>query len=123
MSAVRIACPPKERMQKMMNTKAGEFTITVPTINPVKQGADLPVNISLQRGSEFKQDVKLDFRSEDIQVTPNVITIKSTDKPNANLKIVIPKDAKVGDHKISVKGTPNTGTPTSSEFIVKVVAQ
>lgn len=107
----------------MMSSKAGEFTITVPTTSPVKQGADIPVNVSLQRGSEFKQDVKLDFKSEGIHVTPNGFTIKSTDKPNADFKIAIPKDAKVGEHKISIKGTPNTGTPTTSEFTVNVVAQ
>jgi len=32
-------------------------------------------------------------------------------------------DAAIGDYRVSVKGTPTTGEPTSTEFLVKVIAQ
>jgi len=103
--------------------KDEEFSITVPTSNTVKQGAGVAVTISLDRGAQFKQDVQLDIKTEGISVTPINVLVKASDKPDVQLNIVVARDVAIGEYRVSVKGTPETGKPTSTEFTVKVVAQ
>jgi uncharacterized membrane protein len=99
------------------------FSITVPKFNTIRQGADATVVVSLNRGAYFKRDVQLDITAGDIGVTPSSVLVKASDVPDVQLKIVVPRDAAIGEHRVSVRGTPETGGPTSVEFTVKVVAQ
>lgn len=106
--------------------KGEGFNISVPTFDTkVKQGETQAVTISLERGDSFKQDVTLQIKlskGEGISVDPAKVTIKASDKPGAQINITVPKDAALGEYKVSVKGTPTTGEATSVEFNVKVVA-
>jgi uncharacterized membrane protein len=99
------------------------FSITVPKSNTVKQGADIAVTVSLNRGAYFKQDVDLDIKTDGISVTPTSVLIKASDKPDVKLQIAVSRDAAIGEYRVTVKGTPKTGEPASTEFTVKVVAQ
>lgn len=100
-----------------------EFSITVPTSIAIKQGADLSVTILLNRGAYFKQAVLLDIAVEGIFVTPSNVLVRASDKPDVQLHIAVPRDAAIGEYRVSVKGTPETGEPTSTSFTLKVVSQ
>ena len=99
------------------------FSINVPSSNTIKQGEDKAVTVSLNRGAYFKQDVRLDIKTEGISVTPTNVLVKASDKSDVQLHIVVSSDAALGEYRVSVKGTPETGEPTSTEFTVKVVAK
>jgi uncharacterized membrane protein len=100
------------------------FKIAVPTYNTeVKQGDVRTVTVSLKRGESFKQDVMLQINTtKGISVDPTNILVKASEKPDVQLTITVPKDAALGEYGVSVKGTPATGEPTSTEFDVKVVS-
>ena len=102
------------------------FKIDVPTFDTkIKQGEFQSVTISLERGESFKQDVTLEiklFKGEGITFDPAKVIVKAGDKPDVQLTITVPKDAALGEYKVSVTGTPTTGEPTSTEFNVKVEA-
>ena len=100
------------------------FKIAVPTFNTdVKQGDRRTVTVSLHRGESFKRDVKLEIKAaKGISVEPVDVTVKGSDAPDVQLQITAPKDAALGEYRVYVRGTPETGAPTSVEFTVKVVA-
>jgi uncharacterized membrane protein len=107
-------------------SKGEGFKIAVPTFDTkIKQGEIQIVTVSLERGESFKQDVTLEIKlskGEGITFDPAKVVVKASDKPNVQLTITAPKDAALGEYKVSVTGTPTTGEPTSVEFNVKVVA-
>ena len=100
------------------------FKIAVPTFETaVKQGELQTVSVSIQRGKYFKRDVRLEIKaSKGIGVDPTNITVKASDKPDVQVRVTASKEAALGDYRVYVKGTPDTGEPTSAEFKVKVVA-
>jgi uncharacterized membrane protein len=104
--------------------KGEGFKITVPTFTTeVKQGEVRTVTVSLERGDSFKQDVRLQINTtKGISVDPTNILVKASEKPDVQLQITVPKDAAFGEYSVSVKGTPETGEPTSTSFDVQVVA-
>jgi uncharacterized membrane protein len=100
------------------------FYISVPSFDTkVKQGETEAVTIKLVRGESFKQDVKLQIEAaKGISADPAKVTVKAGDKPEVQIKVVVPKNAALGEYKVSVTGTPTTGEPASVEFKVQVVA-
>ena len=100
-----------------------EFSITVPASATVKQGANPILTVTLNRGAYFKRDVQLDIKATGIAVTPSSILVKASDKPDVQLQVAVARDAAIGDYRVTVKGTPETGAATSTDFIVTVVGQ
>jgi uncharacterized membrane protein len=100
-----------------------QFSITVPAENTLKQGADMPINIVLSRGPYFKRDVQLDIKTEGIDVTPNSVFVKASDKPEVQLHVTASREAALGEYRVTVTGTPTTGKPAITLFIVKVIPQ
>jgi uncharacterized membrane protein len=99
------------------------FKIAVPTFTTdIKQGETQSVTISLERGKYFKQDVKLQIEAKGISVNPTSVIIKSSGKPEVQLRIAAAQNASIGEYRVSVKGIPKTGESTSTVFNVKVVA-
>jgi hypothetical protein len=102
------------------------FSIGVPGFamdKSIKQGATEIVTISLNRGADFKRDVRLNFMADrGIAIEPTSVWIKASDAPEAQLRITAPQDAALGDYRITVVGTPVVGEATTAEFKVKVVA-
>jgi uncharacterized membrane protein len=101
------------------------FRITVSTFTTeVKQAEVQTVTVSLLRDSLFKQDVKLQIKAAmGIRIDPTSVTVKASDSPDVQLEIAAPKDAPIGEYPVVVKGTPETGEPTSIGFTVKVLAR
>ncbi len=106
-----------------MSGGEGFAIVTPPLTTHVKQGETKEITVSLSRGEYFKRDVTLDIKaSEGISVTPHEATIKASEKTDVHLRIAVPKNAAMGEYKIFLTGTPETGQPTSTEVKVKVVA-
>ena len=81
------------------------------------------INVTLHREKFFKQNVRLQISaSSGISVTPTDVLVKASDTPEVQLQIAAPKDAALGEYRVHVKGTPETGQPASIEIKVKVVA-
>lgn len=100
------------------------FKIVTPTFaTKIKQGETESVTVSLHRGEYFKRDVTLEIKaSKGISVEPAQAMIRGNEKPDVHLRITAAKNADLGDYKIYIKGTPETGEPTSTEITVKVVS-
>ena len=101
------------------------FKIVVPTMTGnVKQGELQTVRVTLERGDGFKQKVKLELKAPaGIEVDPKDTTVQPGDKGDVQVKITAAKDASLGEHKIMVKGTPDKGEPTETEFKITVAAK
>jgi uncharacterized membrane protein len=99
------------------------FKIAVPTFDTeIKQGEVQSVTVSLERGAYFKQDVRLLIKTtKGISVNPTSVLVKASDKPDVQFRIEATKGTALGEYRVSVKGTPTTGSSTSTEFNVKVV--
>jgi len=101
------------------------FRIGVPAMaTDVKQGELQTVHLTLERGAGFKQRVNLEVKAPaGIQVEPSGATVEPGDKGDVQLKITAAKDAPIGEHKILVKGTPDKGEPTETEFKITISAK
>jgi len=101
------------------------FRIGAPALaTDIKQGELQTAQVTLERGAGFKQRVKLEVKAPaGIQVEPSSATIEPGDKGEVQLKITASKDAAIGEHKIQVKGTPDKGEPTETEFKITVSAK
>ena len=101
------------------------FRIVVPTMTgDVKQGELQTARVTVERGDGFKQQVKLELKAPTgLQVEPGDATVQPGDKGDVQLQITAAKDAPLGEQKILVKGTPDKGEPTETEFKITVVAQ
>jgi len=90
-----------------------QFSITVPSSITLIQGGTETITVSLNRGSDFKQDVQLEINANDISVTPTSILVKSGDKPDVPIQIASVKNAALGNYILSVRGTPKYGKTTT----------
>ena len=106
--------------------RAGDdtFRIVVPAMAAgVKQGEKQTVRVVLERGKGFTQTVKLELKAPaGLVVEPKELTVLPGDKGDIQLTTTIAKDAPIGEHKILVKGTPDKGEATETEFKISVVA-
>ena len=106
--------------------KGEGFKIAVPTFDTkIKQGETQNVTLSLERGDSFKQDVTMEiklFKGEGITFDPAKVVVKAGDKSDVQFAIAVPKNAALGEYKVSVTAIPTTGEPTATEFNVKVIA-
>jgi len=100
------------------------FKIVVPaTATDVKQGELQTVRVAVERGDGFKQQVKLELKAPaGIQVEPESARVQPSDEGDVQVKVTAAKDAAIGEHKIMVKGTPDNGEPTETEFKITVSA-
>ena len=101
------------------------FRIVVPALaTAVKQGEVQTARVVVERGDGFKQRVKLELTAPaGVRVEPNNATVQPSDKGDVQLKITVAEDAAIGEHKILVKGTPEKGEPTETEFKITVGAK
>ena len=121
-TAVLMGCKKSEEGGRAGNDT---FRVVVPAMTTdVKQGEIQTVRMSVERGEGFKQAVKLEVKAPaGIQVDPSSTTVQLGDKGDVQLKITVAKDAPIGEHKILVKGTPDKGEPTETEFKITVNAK
>lgn len=104
---------------------SSSFKLAGPTTSTtIKQDNAESVKLSLDRGKDFKQAVKLAATSpsDKVKAELNKNEFKPGDPADAVLKVSVAKDAPLGKHVIKVTGTPEGGTPTSVDVEVKVEA-
>ena len=92
-------------------------------ITEVKQGDRQTVTVTVNRDKYFKQEVTLlATATSGITVEPSKVVVKANESPDVPFQIKAPKDAALGEYKIIVRATPESGTETSTDITVKVVA-
>lgn len=102
---------------------ANSFKIKAPDLaTTIKQDNKETVKLSIDRGSDFKKDVKLTVKTPDkLKAELSKDTIKAGDTTDFTITVSPAKDAPLGDHKVTVTGTPDGGgSATSVDFTVKV---
>ena len=102
--------------------KASQFTINGPaTSTSIKRGETNTVALTVNRGSDFKQDVKLKVEAPaGVLVEPSSLVVKSGEKGDVNIKVAVATDATPGEHVIHVTGTPDTGKVTTLDLKLSV---
>jgi hypothetical protein len=101
--------------------KANTFTLHAPKMETtLDAGKKRDVDISISRGSDFKQSVKLEFKTPaGVMVTPTMATIPAgQDKVTVSLEAT--KDAAAGKNQVEVMAVPETGKSVSLEMPVEV---
>ncbi|VTT97812.1 Uncharacterized protein OS=Singulisphaera acidiphila (strain ATCC BAA-1392 / DSM 18658 / VKM B-2454 / MOB10) GN=Sinac_1997 PE=4 SV=1 [Gemmataceae bacterium] len=104
---------------------SSSFKISAPTTSTtIKQDNAESVKVSLDRGKDFKQNVKLAVASpsDKVKAELNKADFKPGDPADAVLKVSVAKDAPLGEHVLKVTGTPEGGTATSVDVKIKVEA-
>ena len=90
----------------------------------IKQGDVKTARVTLRRGDYFKQDVRLEVSyPQGIRVEPNDVWIEASVRPGVELRVTAEVDAALGKYPVTIKGTPETGEPTSDELMVEVKAR
>jgi uncharacterized membrane protein len=105
-------------------TKSDKFTVSGPTMAPtVKQGDRQTVSVTVNRGADFKDSVKLSADApKGLKATFDKGTVEGSDPKEAAMTVEAAKDAPLGEHMIKVTATPGTGAATTLEVKVKVEA-
>ncbi len=101
------------------------FKVSVPAMAAnVKQGELQTVRVAVERGEGFTQVVKVQLQAPaGLQVDPKDTTVQPGDKGDIQVRITAAADAPLGQHTILVKGTPDKGESTETQFKVNVSAQ
>lgn len=104
-----------------VTTPENSFRISVPSVD-LKQGESKTVAVTITRGTNFDQDVKLEVAGP-----PQGVTIKFDDAmlkagaKEVHMTIDAAADAALGEHKVNLSATPaRSGAATSTEFKVEV---
>lgn len=102
--------------------KNDTFTIHAPaTSTTIKQGESNTVKIKVDRGSAFKQDVRLSFEApQGITIEPSTATVKASEDETHTFTLKAAPNAPLGEESVKVIGTPQTGKATDVTFKVKV---
>jgi len=97
------------------------FKLGTPLLSThIKQGEKKEVTITIDRGDAFKENVQLKLEApKGLKVSADNLTIKPGDK-ESKVFVEADKDAPLGDHAITVTGTPEKGEPTSVPLKVTV---
>jgi uncharacterized membrane protein len=99
------------------------FTITVPDDMSIEQGAKEPITITVNRGDEFTEKVALTIETPE-GVTADPATIDAAaDQEEVKLMLNADAAAAAGEHTVTVKAKPETGTEVSESFKVTVDAK
>lgn len=100
----------------------GKFTFHEPTLSThVKQGEKKEAKFSITRGTNFTDDVALEFGDlpKDLKIDPAHPVIKAGEK-EVTVTVEATKDASPTDHEIKVTAKPQKGEPITKTFKVTV---
>ena len=104
-----------------VGTPENTFRVTAPNAT-LKQGESKTISISIKRGTNFDQDVKLE-----VENAPQGVTFKFDDAnllasaTETHLTIDASKDAALGEHKVMIMATPaRGGAATQTEMKVEI---
>jgi len=106
---------------------SSSFTISAPSATlptTIKQNNSESVKLTLNRGKDFKQNVKLGVTSpsDKVKAELNKTSLTAADPGEVVLKVTVDPDAPLGEHILKVTGTPEGGTPTNVDVKIKIEA-
>ncbi len=98
------------------------FTLQGPAMAmSIKQGQMETVNLTVNRGREFKQNVRLTAEAPPgVAADLSNTAIAPNDKGEISVKINIARTTPVGEHTIRIVGQPETGNTTSLNLKIRV---
>lgn len=98
------------------------FTLKGPAMSTtLKQGERQQVKLTLDRGSDFKKAVKLTADApKGLKVDLSTHSVAPADAADVAMTVEADKDAPLGEHKIHVTATPESGNPSAIDVTVKV---
>jgi hypothetical protein len=106
-----------------LGTPENTFRLDPPKLETtLKQGETKEITIGISRGTNFDQDVKLEFGEapKGLKFTPSNPVIKAGDK-NVQVSVAVAKDAALGHHVVSLIGTPmKEGAKTSASLKLEI---
>lgn len=105
------------------NAKADSFEVKAPAATTaLKQGESKTVKLTVERGKDFKQTVKLtaDGLAKGIKIELARAELKAGDPNEIEMKLTAEEQAAPGEAKITVKATPEKGDAKSIEVKVSV---
>lgn len=104
------------------NDKSATFQIKGPLLAPsLKQGEKKNVEITVDRGNNFKDAVKLSAEApKGLKVEFAKPSVAAGDDPKVAMSVEADKDAPIAEHMIKVTATPTQGAATSLDVKVKV---
>lgn len=99
-----------------------QFKLSGPTLSvSLKQGETKKEKIKVDRGKDFHDTVKLSVQAPaGVKAELSKTTVAAGDPEEVDLSVTADKSAAVGEHDITITGTPTTGNPTSLTVKVKV---
>jgi hypothetical protein len=111
----------RETKKPIVADKANTFTLEVPRMSTtLDSGKKREVEISISRGTEFNQSVKLEFKAPSgVTVTPAMATIPAGQN-KVTVTIEASKEAAAGKSQLEVMAVPETGKSVSLEMPVEV---
>jgi len=116
--------PGANNKQPVVGQGENTFKLEAPaTETNIKQGESKTVNLSVSRGKNFAQDVKIETSElpKGVKITPSEPMIKAGDK-EAKLTIEAAADAALGHHTVTVWAVPTEGAKTSVNLKLEVKA-
>jgi len=111
----------REVQKPVVTDKANTFTLHAPKMETtLDSGKKKDIDVSISRGREFKQSVKLEFKAPaGVTVTPAMATIPAgQDKITVTLEAT--KGAPAGKSRVEVRAIPETGESVSLEIPVEI---
>jgi len=88
------------------------FKLSAPTMSTsIKQGTSEKVKVSISRGHDFKDNVKLTAKASDpkLHVTMEPTAFRGSETKDVEVTIHADDDAKVGDATVNITGIPEAG--------------
>ena len=101
--------------------KANTFTLHAPKMDTtIDSGKKRDIDISISRGKEFKQSVKLEFKAPaGVTVTPAMATIPAG-QDKVTVTVEATNAAPAGKGQVQVMAVPQTGKSVALEIPVEV---
>jgi uncharacterized membrane protein len=111
----------REAQRPIVADKANTFTLHAPKMSTtLDTGKKREMEISISRGKEFTQSVKLEFKPPaGVTVTPAMATIPAG-QDKVTVTVEATKDASAGKAQVQVMAIPESGQSVSLEIPVEV---
>lgn len=113
------------RDQSGGNAKVDSFEVKAPPATALKQGESKTVKLTVDRGKEFKQNIKLaaDASPKGIKVELVRAELKTGDPGEIEMRLTAEEQAAPGEAKLTLTATPEKGAAKTVEvkFMVEEV--
>jgi len=115
------ASDPKASKPLFYGQSDNTFNLSVPDATAINQGETREVSIGIERGTNFDEDVTLNFSSMPMGVTmdPASPVLKRSEK-TTQVVLTAANDASLGDFTVEVTGHPTRGVDASNELKITV---